>query len=357
MKFLCYFVICILSNVILLAQIPSYVPKMGLSGWWDLEGNVNDKSGNGNNGIEKGSITYGHDRFSNPNSAFVGNGKSTVSLKSQKLFPMSNSPRTVSVWVKIDQSYRSQFGEIFSYGNNSLAGRFGIFSNGQNIGIEMVNSSVTIPYPNDGDWHHFVVKYPENGKGSQSFHMFLDGIEHMTSTVNPVSKLNTKGNQSNDIGTLFSSTSMIYPFMGSIDDIGLWSRTLSDEEISELYKSYDKSNQTVDVKLYVNDISNDSVWEATEYKESGSFSQVNNHHLHSIEILGYQDKLQIEVLYGEFWNDPPSRLLYHSDNVNLDGKLRLDFSDKNLEFENYIIRIRKGRKILHEGTVTFFPAG
>ena len=357
MKLLCSFVICILSNSILQAQIPTYVPKMGLSGWWDLDANANDKSGNGNRGIEKGSIIYGHDRFLNPNSAFVGNGQSTISLKSQKLFPMSNSPRTVSIWVKNDPSYRGQFGQLFSYGNNSLGGRFGLFTNGHNIGIEMVNSSVTIPYPNDGDWHHFVVLYPEKGNGSHSFRMFLDGIENTTSIVNPVSKLNTKGNESNDIGSLFSSTSMIYPFVGSIDDIGLWFRTLSDAEIGELYKSYDKSKQTVEVKLYVNSISNDSVWEPKEYRESGSFSEVNNHHLHSIEILGYQDKLQIEILYGEFWNDTPSKMLYQADNVKLDGKIRLDYSDKNLEYGNYIIRIRKGRKILHEGTVTFFPAG
>jgi hypothetical protein len=32
-------------------NIPSYVPKNGLIGWWPFNGNANDESGNGNNGI------------------------------------------------------------------------------------------------------------------------------------------------------------------------------------------------------------------------------------------------------------------------------------------------------------------
>lgn len=32
------------------AQVPSYVPTNGLVGWWPFNGNINDLSGNGNNG-------------------------------------------------------------------------------------------------------------------------------------------------------------------------------------------------------------------------------------------------------------------------------------------------------------------
>ena len=35
-------------------QIPSYVPTNGLVGWWPFNGNANDESGNGNNGIPYG---------------------------------------------------------------------------------------------------------------------------------------------------------------------------------------------------------------------------------------------------------------------------------------------------------------
>ncbi len=34
-----------------MAQVPNYVPTNGLVGWWPFNGNANDESGNGNNGI------------------------------------------------------------------------------------------------------------------------------------------------------------------------------------------------------------------------------------------------------------------------------------------------------------------
>ncbi len=33
------------------AQIPSYIPKTGLVGWWPFNGNANDESGNGNHRV------------------------------------------------------------------------------------------------------------------------------------------------------------------------------------------------------------------------------------------------------------------------------------------------------------------
>ena len=54
-------------------QVPNYVPSNGLVGYWPFNGNANDESGNGNNGIVNGaSLTP--DRIGNPNSAYSFNG-------------------------------------------------------------------------------------------------------------------------------------------------------------------------------------------------------------------------------------------------------------------------------------------
>ena len=53
--------------------IPSYVPSNGLVGWWPFNGNANDESGLGNNGISSGS-TLTSDRFANSNSAYLFDG-------------------------------------------------------------------------------------------------------------------------------------------------------------------------------------------------------------------------------------------------------------------------------------------
>jgi hypothetical protein len=43
-------------------NVPSYVPTNGLVGWWPFNGNANDESGNGYNGINNGA-TLTTDRF------------------------------------------------------------------------------------------------------------------------------------------------------------------------------------------------------------------------------------------------------------------------------------------------------
>jgi hypothetical protein len=70
--FLCFFVVSSLHNL-LNAQIPSYVPRDGLVGWWPFNGNANDESGNGNHGTVNGA-TLTEDRFGNLNSAYSFDG-------------------------------------------------------------------------------------------------------------------------------------------------------------------------------------------------------------------------------------------------------------------------------------------
>ena len=50
------------------AQVPDYVPTEGLVGYWLLNGNANDESGNGNHGSIFGAEAT-DDRLGNPNSA------------------------------------------------------------------------------------------------------------------------------------------------------------------------------------------------------------------------------------------------------------------------------------------------
>ncbi|MEN9332697.1 MAG: hypothetical protein RLZZ94_1787 [Bacteroidota bacterium] len=56
------------------AQVPSYVPTNGLVGWWPFNGNANDESGNGNNGVVN-SATLASDRVGNSTSAYNFNGQ------------------------------------------------------------------------------------------------------------------------------------------------------------------------------------------------------------------------------------------------------------------------------------------
>jgi hypothetical protein len=72
----------------------------GLVAYYPFNGNANDASGNGNNGIIYGA-TFIANRFGQPNSALSFNGTSSYAIVPwNPLFGGSNS--TVSVWIKVN---------------------------------------------------------------------------------------------------------------------------------------------------------------------------------------------------------------------------------------------------------------
>ncbi len=54
-------------------NLPSYLPKDGLVGWWPFNGNANDESGNGNHGTVNGA-TLTKDSNGKSNSAYSFDG-------------------------------------------------------------------------------------------------------------------------------------------------------------------------------------------------------------------------------------------------------------------------------------------
>ena len=74
MKKLLYFFLSLLFlSQHIVAQVPSYVPTDGLVGYWPLNGNANDESGNGNNGTVY-EVILSNDRFGNENSSYFFDG-------------------------------------------------------------------------------------------------------------------------------------------------------------------------------------------------------------------------------------------------------------------------------------------
>ena len=92
------------------AQVPSNVPTNGLVGWWPFNGNANDESGNGHNGLVY-RATLTNDRSGNSNSAyqfdFVGSrfGQQNKEIYIPYSPSFNSSSLTVSVWVKPRQYY------------------------------------------------------------------------------------------------------------------------------------------------------------------------------------------------------------------------------------------------------------
>ncbi len=66
-------VVLVFATNVMAQNIPSYLPKEGLVGYWPFNGNANDESGNGNHGTVNGA-TLSSDRNGVANSAYNFDG-------------------------------------------------------------------------------------------------------------------------------------------------------------------------------------------------------------------------------------------------------------------------------------------
>ena len=180
-------VFCLLSH----AQVPSYVPSSGLVAYYTLNGNLNDVSGSGNNGVAYGAVGYGADRFGAALSCYKGNGAGEGDIPVNN-FPTGNASRTISVFYKYKLPYAGGGRAFFGWGNNIFAGRFNLFASDTYVGGEYVNGVVRVAsYTVDSCWHNLTATYPTSGSGSSSVKLYLDGYLVASSVILPTSTYNT----------------------------------------------------------------------------------------------------------------------------------------------------------------------
>jgi gliding motility-associated-like protein len=197
----------------------------GLVGWWPFCGNANDESGNGNNGTVNGSgVNLILDRFNNNNQAYKFSGGGNILLNN--LPTMGNQDFTITSWIK----------------TNNLTNRKGIACWGQDIPWSSSYFYVTslgflkfdFAYNGgpqspifiaDDNWH-FVSVTCTNGM----IQLFLDGI----ATSTPI-QMSPNINGSNKALGANIDNSGANNFIGALDDIGIWNRALTEQEISTLY--------------------------------------------------------------------------------------------------------------------------
>jgi hypothetical protein len=213
------------------AQVPNYVPSDGLVGWWPFNANANDESLNGNDGIVNGAILSA-DRFNSPNSAYNFNG---TNLNQDFIIadnPISNADSfTISFWISRADSIKSMWSLMIS-NNDNFTGSYEFlcyqdticFRNwavGLNFDLKTQVANFNTTY-----FNICVTSYLSTSK------LYLNGV-----LINQTNIAKIKPIQ----GNLFIGKHSNFPtssntsFNGRIDDIGIWNRVLTDEEITSIY--------------------------------------------------------------------------------------------------------------------------
>ena len=209
--------------------------QSNLVGSYNFNGNANDASGNNYNGTVFGA-TLTTDRYGVPDRAYSFNGINNYITLPSNTFGLSNF--TYSAWVNTS-NYLQYAQAIISIGN---AGADQVISmvnlsqtaGGQNwqffsyvvIG-QSPAPSIVIPSPNVNDvWHHVVATRSQN-----DLKLFIDGSFVGVTNVSSPPAYNTPVLAS--IGA--RSTNNTQFFSGKIDDVSIYNRVLSAQEVSNLY--------------------------------------------------------------------------------------------------------------------------
>ncbi len=243
-----------LFTQIINAQVPSYVPSNGLVGYWPFNGNANDASGNGFNGVVNGA-SLSNDRFGISNNAyqFTSNPQNITITNLHQNNILNYS---VAGWFQIQQ--QNGGGTVIA-GNMPLSSPSGLrfalgVTNNFQWNVEdgmntngIVNNNLNAVNYNDNSWHSFAVTFSSNPGliNASSFKVYTDGIlmssvtfqDHWPSGSGFSMGFNVFAPVDN--GTLpvviGNHNGFAEFFNGKLDDIGIWNRALTQEEITNLY--------------------------------------------------------------------------------------------------------------------------
>jgi len=252
-------------------SVPSYVPTNGLGGWWPFNGNANDESGNGNNGTVNGAMLTS-DRFGNSNKSYLFDGISNriaFNLNSiNNLFPASTESSS-SIWVKTTDlngpliSMQGINGIEYDFHIGTLAdvvqnpGHYGILvrDNCCGTGNNAFASNCV-----DNSWHMLTIVRLSDG----TLQFYKDAILEFTSGSGQNGALAFDptymtfgadyswviGSQN---GCMSCNSNDQQHYSGSLDDVGIWNRGLTQQEITDLYNGCQLSvntqptNQTINI--------------------------------------------------------------------------------------------------------------
>ncbi len=236
---------------------PSAPPQEGLVAWYPFNGNTEDATINSNNGSFHGS-QLSLDRAGNANSAIMQNGNPSY-LRTKSVINNVSNDFSISFWVyplKNDIVKTQGISGLEGYGTMPVihaahGGNWGTASSnagvGVNVGINQIQVvehthlfiASPLVYPcNLVGWNHITVVYRDHIPSLYLNGEFVkQGLKSSITNVRPSNGFCSWYSESG-FGRSFSPNgNPIGQFNGSYDEIMIYNRPLSDNEVMQLYSS------------------------------------------------------------------------------------------------------------------------
>ena len=209
----------------------------GLVAYYPFNGNANDESGNGNDGTVNGA-TLTADMFSNDNSAYSFDGVDDyIEIPDNSSQQISTNQITLSAWINLNGNVGvTQWRVVNKQQTNGIAWGMEIFGNGY---VGATGNNVEFHDSNGSTWVNCIV---------QEISLFPQTWYHITATdsggtikiyINGslvhtcLNGLGIPSNINSPIVIGVSSNNFFYN--GVIDNVRIYSRALSEEEVQQLY--------------------------------------------------------------------------------------------------------------------------
>jgi hypothetical protein len=223
------FLTALLLSTSTFAQVPNYVSTNGLVGWWPFNGNANDESGNGNNGTVNGAtLTSDRNGITNKAYSFDGNGDfiNCGNLPSVNI----TGNVSISVWLKISD-FNNDHGIVSKSGLYDLITN----SNNSNPPLDKIRWNAGNSFLFSGpsiqlnQWIHITSVYNHLSGHEIYMNGILVSSDNITGSVQP--------NTTYDLylGSHQPFNVNYWSWSGKLDDIGIWNRALTQQEITNLY--------------------------------------------------------------------------------------------------------------------------
>ena len=209
-----------------------------LMGWWsmdtEVDGMVLDSSGNGRHGTLNGAPAFV--AGVNDGAIELFGGPDFISIEGYQGIDGTN-PFSIAAWVK---TTNTDIQQIMHWGTDSGGQRVEFRINSSRLRISHGNGNVqgntTIP---DGEWHHVVATVVENASASSGdVTFYVNGVDDTQEKSDP-DTWNIVASLPITIG--YRPTRQDRPFFGLIDDVALYSRVLTAEEIPSIMEGLSRT--------------------------------------------------------------------------------------------------------------------
>ena len=285
-------------------NVPNYVPTNGLVGWWPFNGNANDESGNNNNGTVNGA-TLTSDRFGNANKAYSFDGVDDYVLNNSNTGLGLNS-RTIDFWMKTTgASLNPQV--LIDEGGSICGSGFAIVNLNPSNFLRFDNSCSYKDMTSSfglNQWINVVIVFDNSiSNGLSGVKFYING--NLIINYSTLNGANLNINSGNSFPLTFAKSRLEnnYFFSGELDDIGIWNRALTQQEITDLYNAnicYQTVTVTDTLIINTNTVSFNPITYQNTIKifpnptsdhitiNYGNFATLNGYQLKIINSLGQQ---------------------------------------------------------------------